>query len=139
MCGAVSFVVRDVPDRVGLCHCRQCRQWTGAALLGVTVKAASVTWNGRENIRERGSSPVAARAFCGDCGSSIWFRLLEGDEIELPIGLFDDPSGFELTGEIFVDERIACLRIEKNDRKILTRKETVARAAGVGVDLESFE
>jgi len=37
------------------------------------------------------SSDLAARGFCRDCGTPLYYRFLGGERIGLTIGSFDDP------------------------------------------------
>ena len=107
MCGAVSFTVTEVPSEFGACHCEMCRRWTGSALLGVTVRAKNVTWQGEAHIKTLQSSDWAERAWCQRCGSPLYYHAtIEGpmsETLQIPIGLLDDPSGLTMTQEIFID------------------------------------
>jgi len=49
----------------------------------------------------RGSS-FAERAFCGACGSHIYHRPVDGPELAVSAGLFDNPDQY-VAREIFVD------------------------------------
>ncbi len=130
MCGAVRFTARDVPSSFGACHCEMCRRWTGSALLGVTVPRASVDWQGADRIATLQSSDWAERAWCRDCGSPLYYHVtMEGPmtaSIEMPIGLFDDASGFDFDNEIYIDHKPDSFAYA-GDRTRLTRKETLAR------------
>ena len=131
LCGAVAFEGRNPPKEFGICHCRMCRQWTGSALFGVTFKAVDVNWTGADHIAERQSSSWAKRAWCRDCGSNLYFRFTaEGtynDEIDLPLGLFDDPNGFRLRSEIYVDEAPDSYAIVDQRHRRLSRADVHAR------------
>ena len=133
MCGAVRFSAVEVPARFGACHCEMCRRWTGSALLGVTLKKGGVVWQGAEHIATVQSSSWAERGWCAKCGSGLYFRVtLEGeysDEIELPVGIFDDPNGFEMTNEIYIDHKPDSFAYAGEGRKTMTRADCVARFA----------
>ncbi len=130
MCGAVRFSARDVPSSFGACHCEMCRRWTGSALLGVTVPRAAVDWQGADRIAVLQSSDWAERAWCRDCGSPLYYHVtMEGPmaaSIEMPLGLFDDASGFDFDNEIYIDHKPDSFAYA-GDRTRLTRKETLAR------------
>jgi hypothetical protein len=130
MCGAVRFTARAVPSRAGICHCEMCRRWTGSALIGVTVPTENVAWEGEPSVIR--SSGWAERGFCGRCGSGLWFRVtLEGQwygNTELPLGVFDDPNGFEITNEIYIDHKPDSWAFEgQSGRRLLTRAECVEK------------
>ncbi|WP_233270406.1 GFA family protein [Chachezhania sediminis] len=107
LCGAVSFAARGVRRDYGACHCGMCQHWTGTAFVAVSVPEADITWTGESLIRRYQSSSWAERAWCDRCGGHLWYRVTaEGPHkgnYEVPIGLFDDTSGFDLRGEIYVD------------------------------------
>ena len=130
MCGAVRFDARNVPDTYGICHCESCRRWTGSALLEVSIKTEDLTWQGVEHIATIASSDWAERAWCKKCGTNLYFVHTKQDQwfgsTDLPIGIFDDPSGFTLTHEIFVDAKPDSFAYVGETHKRLTRAEVVA-------------
>ena len=129
MCGAVRFVARDVAATFGICHCEQCRRWTGSALLGVSFPEAQIAWEGAAHIGVFQSSPWAERAWCTRCGTGLYYRPVgeapSVGEIELPLGLFDDPSGFQAMHEIYIDHKPDSFAYAGEDRKTLTRADCV--------------
>ncbi|XDA98098.1 GFA family protein [Sulfitobacter sp. LCG007] len=138
MCGSVRFEARDVPAAFGACHCEMCRRWTGSALLGVTVKSADLSWEGSENIATVQSSDWAERAWCNKCGTGIYFRVtLEGEwsgGTEIPIGLFDDQSGFEMKNEIYIDHKPDSFAYAGDGRTLLTRAQCVEKFSVLASD-----
>lgn len=132
MCGAVSFSATNVPTGYGACHCEMCRRWNGSALLAVTVKGGDVQWTGEAQIRTLQSSEWAERAWCGRCGTGLWYRTTTKprgqNDYELPIGLFDDANGFELKREIFIDDKPDSFALA-GDHKVMTRAEVMAMYA----------
>jgi hypothetical protein len=97
LCGALRFRADGQPDRVGLCHCLDCRKHHGALFhasaifpdTAVTVTGAFATWGDR--------------SFCPTCGSPVFARI--GDEIGLNLGSLDDPSRFRPTYELWTLRR----------------------------------
>jgi hypothetical protein len=131
LCGAVRFAARDVPDTFGVCHCQMCRRWTGSALLGVTVAADKVTWEGRDTIATIQSSAWAERAWCSKCGSGLWFRVTaqgaHSDDLEIPLGLFDDPDGLQMVREIYIDHKPDSFAFAGEGRALMTRQECIEK------------
>lgn len=132
MCGAVRFKAQNVPAKASLCHCEMCRRWTGSALVGVDVPAKGLTWEGEAQIASLQTSEWAERAWCKRCGSHLYFHFTLNDdmaaEYELPIGVFDDPNGFEIVNEIYIDEKPTSYAFEGGaHRKQMTRAECVAK------------
>ena len=127
LCGAVRFVARAVPSDVGVCHCVQCRRWTGSALHSVYVPENEVTWEGDVSVFT--SSNWAERGFCAKCGTGLYFRMTDGSEwagtYDMPIGIFDTADGLGLHHEIYVDEEI--IQLADQGQKRMTRAECVAK------------
>lgn len=130
MCGAVKFTATDVPAYFGACHCSMCRRWTGSALLGITIPIGSIVWTGGEHIRTLQSSDWAERAWCGECGTGLYYHVtMDGpmsETIEVPIGILDNASGLEFRSEIYIDHKPDSFAYA-GDRTRLTRKETLAK------------
>lgn len=103
LCGAVHITITAMHPQVDVCHCAMCQRWSGAFYAG--VKGASVTVTGEDSIVAYQSSPWAERAFCGTCGSNLWYRFLPTGNRTFLAGLFDLPAGFGIEQQIFVDEK----------------------------------
>ncbi|WP_112310845.1 GFA family protein [Pseudogemmobacter bohemicus] len=108
LCGAVRITVSHPPQEVNACHCGMCRRWTGVALVTLDVPEANIRIEGRNAVRSYVSSDWAERCFCGQCGSSLWYRLTAPAaprDYYLAAGLMDDLSGMSLANEIYTDHR----------------------------------
>ncbi len=103
LCGAVTITVEAMHAEVDICHCAMCQRWGGAFFAG--VKGESVAVTGEEAVTVYPSSPWAERAFCGTCGSNLWYRFLPTGSRSFLAGLFDLPAGFGIEQQIFVDEK----------------------------------
>jgi hypothetical protein len=66
---------------------------------------SDVQIEGIEHLKVYQSSDWAERAFCGDCGTHVFYRLLPTQEHFLPAGLFQDVTDFEFTEQIFIDQK----------------------------------
>jgi len=81
LCGAVRVEARGAPDRVGLCHCLDCRKHHGALFYAAAIfpeEAVTVTGDTRS---------FHGRHVCPVCGGSVFART--GDEIEVHLGALD--------------------------------------------------
>ena len=117
ICGqlAVTCVGPD-PERISLCHCKNCQKQTGSAFAiqatfpkeQVTIEGKSTTWKfpvaGAKPVVYRNCSRTGATfSFCPVCGSTVYYVLDETPgNIGLKVGAFTDPtfpppmiSGFE--------------------------------------------
>lgn len=101
LCGAVRIEAVGRPDRVGLCHCLDCRKHHGALFYASAVfPETAVTIQGE--VRD-----YAGRFFCPHCGSSVFART--GDEIEVHLGALDAPDQLIPTYESWTVRREAWL------------------------------
>jgi hypothetical protein len=90
-CGAIRFHAKALRSNPHVCYCRMCQKATGnlfAALVG--VKHENLTWT-RGKPAEFDSSDVAARGFCANCGTSLYYRAQGGPHVSISIGAFDEP------------------------------------------------
>lgn len=103
LCGAVRITITAIHSEVDICHCTMCQRWGGAFYAGVNGDAVAVT--SEDSITVYQSSNWAERAFCGTCGSNLWYRFLPTGNRTFLAGLFDLPPGFGIEQQIFVDEK----------------------------------
>ncbi len=97
LCGKIRIVASGLPDRVGLCHCLDCRKHHGALFYAAAVypvDAVKIEGETRE---------YAGRFFCPCCGSSVFART--GSEIEVHLGAFDAPDQLMPTYELWTVRR----------------------------------
>ncbi len=125
LCGAVQVTANDATE-IGLCHCSMCRRWTGGPFFAVHCDD-NVQFSG-ETLTTYRSSEWAERAFCGTCGSTLYYRLLPAGEYFVAAGLFQD-SDFELASQIFIDEKPAFYALA-NQTPLLTGQQVFAQFAG---------
>lgn len=97
LCGRVRFAATGAPDRVGLCHCMDCRKHHGAVFAAFAIyPTAAVTVTGQTADHD-------GRHFCPACGSSLFGRT--GEEIELALGALDEPGLFAPEYELWTTRR----------------------------------
>lgn len=111
VCGAVRFEAEPRAREVHACHCETCRRWTGAAFLAVSVLPEDIRFEGAEAIRTYASSEWAERGWCDRCGTTLFYHLTADGfgpkTYEMALGLFDEPDGFPLSSEIYIDRKPA--------------------------------
>ncbi len=104
LCGAVTFTAGLEAPHVGACHCKMCRQWASGPFLEVNC-GTNVAFKGEDHIKTYSSSEWAERAFCGTCGTNLFYRLKQSGETMLAAGLVDNLDGFTMTMQVFTDEK----------------------------------
>jgi hypothetical protein len=97
LCGDVRIVASGRPDRVGVCHCLDCRRHHGALFYAAAIF-------GKDAVTIEGEThDYAGRHFCPRCGSSVFAR--SGDEVEVHLGALDDPNQLTPTYECWIVRR----------------------------------
>ena len=92
VCGKVRFEAEGQPDRVGICHCLDCRKYHGALFFAAAIyPETQVRISGEPQMYD-------GRCFCATCGSSVFNR--SGAELELHLGALDDINVFQPTYEL---------------------------------------
>jgi len=97
LCGAVRIHASGEPNRVGICHCLDCRKHHGALFHASAIfPEDAVTIEGE-------TRDYAHRHFCPTCGSSVFAR--NGDEVEVYLGSLDAPDQLMPTYESWIVRR----------------------------------
>lgn len=102
LCGAVTFRSPTARE-ISVCHCGSCRRWGGGPLLAVHC-GPNVRFEGGDQLAVFASSEWAERAFCRQCGTHLYYKLLATGEYFVPAGAFKS-SDFELASQIFIDNK----------------------------------
>jgi hypothetical protein len=103
-CGAFRFRAKGARKRVGMCHCYTCRRVHGSAFGvyviyprdAVEMTGAVSTWR---------SSDEGRRHFCPVCGSVAYMEFVSRDEVDLPLGAFDEIGVAEPDYELWCRHR----------------------------------
>ncbi len=107
LCGAVTYEVTGPLRDVVLCHCSECRRWTGTGAGAFTsahdadlrIEGDALTW-----VESPDSKRKARRGFCSSCGSSLFWKAPELDRTGIAAGSLDAPSGLRLAGHIYTHQ-----------------------------------
>ena len=97
LCGKVRIVASGHPDRVGICHCPDCRKHHGA------VFHASAVFPRNSVIIDGEPGEYHGRFFCRECGSSVFST--SGNEINVHLGALDEPDQMSPTYELWTIRR----------------------------------
>jgi len=92
-CGRIRYSAEVEPETAYLCHCRMCRRATGGVSIAfINAPRDKVRWDSEPDWYQ--SSPIAHRPFCSNCGTPLGFAFLDGENIDITVGSFDDPAPF---------------------------------------------
>ena len=126
LCGAVRFVAKGRPWRVGVCHCLDCRKHHGALFHASAIfPQDAVTIEGETRV-------YAGREFCPRCGSPVFGR--SGDEVGVNLGAFDEPNRFVPSYELWTIRREAWLPPFELARHYERDREGTGRSEGADAD-----
>ena len=110
-CGAVRWRHQGEPIRHLVCHCRTCQRAASSgfsAFFGSHDGAFSVTGP----VQDYASSPGASRAYCGECGTRLWFRSERWPgEVHLLVGTLDDPKAYRPDTHVCLSEQAPWLTL----------------------------
>ena len=121
LCDAIRFSAPAAKD-IRVRHCGFCRRWGGGPLLA-THCGTSVRFSGAESITVYASSGWAERAFCRQCGTHLYYRLLATGEYFIPAGTFDS-NDMVLTSQIYIDRKPDYYAFA-NDTPMLTEQQVL--------------
>lgn len=112
-----------------ICQCGMCRRWGGAFYAALTGDLATIS--GEDRVTIYTSSDWAERAFCSQCGSTLWFRFLPTGNRSFSAGLFDAAKDAAIDREIFADHAATWTRLESAHTRLDAAEIlSEARAAG---------
>ena len=111
LCGAIEFFFdRQRTDHPSVCHCGQCRRWSGHIWASLNVPVAELSFTkGKDKVKWFASSDIARRGFCADGGASLFLDghgiADEQDKISVALGALDAPTTIKLEEHIFVADK----------------------------------
>jgi hypothetical protein len=124
LCGAVRLSATPANLEIGICHCSMCRKWSAGPFL-VLDCGDSLKIEDRSQLGVYRSSEWAERCFCKQCGTPLFYRLIEKNLHFVSAEAFDDRSGYALTAQIFIDEKPGYYDFANKTRN-MTRAEVFA-------------
>lgn len=130
LCGVVRFSFATARE-IGACHCGFCRRWGGGPLLAVHC-GPEVDFTGADHIKIYDSSSWARRAFCRECGTHLYYRLLESGEYFIPAGVIES-NDLAMTTQIYVDRKPPYYAFA-NETPMLTEQDVIDRYGAPGGD-----
>ena len=107
LCGAVTYEVRGRLRDVILCHCVECRRWSGTGAGAFTsvhdgdlvIVGGALRWTESPDSKRH-----ARRGFCGECGSSLFWKAADAERTGIAAGTLEEPTRLELAGHIYTHQ-----------------------------------
>jgi hypothetical protein len=108
LCGEIRFTVATPLGAGDVCHCVQCRKWTGHQFANTEVPRAALNIEGEQHLKWFHSSNKVRRGFCNHCGSSLFFDPIDTVKhqwIGIALGAFESPTHTKINLHIFTAEK----------------------------------
>jgi hypothetical protein len=105
MCGGVRFEVTEPLGVAVYCHCTRCQRRTGtaAAATGMVAPGSFRVTHGEELVRAWTPPDGFSKVFCSACGSALWTRNPETDQVVgVRLGAIDGDPGVRPSVRQFV-------------------------------------
>ncbi len=118
LCGAVTFQISGSHSAIEVCHCVQCRKWTGHFFANIEVPRGCLEINGGDRISWHHSSGKVRRGFCATCGSPLFFDPIDSskhDWVGVAMGSLDTSTGSKIALHIFTAEKGDYYEIPDNE------------------------
>lgn len=134
-CGAVRYMLSEAPANACICHCRMCQKQFGSffgAFADVSPDHFRITRGAPGWFQ---SSDEAARGFCRDCGTPLFYRFASAHRIGVSIGSLDRHSEVRPQAQYGIEAREPWFA----DLPFLPETATGEGDNGVGDTPERFE
>ncbi len=117
LCGGIRYEIDGVVDAPEHCHCSMCRKADGAAFsTNAVVESASLTVLDEAGLlKEYESSPSRRKCFCGRCGSQLFIRRTNRQDITVvTLGTLDDDPGSSPSRHVFTRSKAPWYDLDDN-------------------------
>ena len=112
LCGGVRFRTTNKLDSLLICHCGQCRKQSSSYYRATEIAREDFTLLKQDTLSWFTSSEDAERGFCGDCGSTLFWRKKTAGHgyrgantgISIQHGAFDQRLPLPVESHIFTCE-----------------------------------
>lgn len=103
-CGAVAFEVEAPLREVVICHCSQCRKFSGHVWAASSVPLSRFHLEDDRHLRWYRSSPEAQRGFCAICSAALFWKPDAEERIAFSAGSLEGATGLSVIAEIHKED-----------------------------------
>ena len=105
LCGAIRYSIQRL-TRAVMCHCRQCQQAQGVGFAcNFAIPETECIIQDEENLLTAfRSSATKQRMFCSRCGSPLYSKRDDSQDLRIRAGSLDDSTKLQVTEHIFADD-----------------------------------
>ena len=106
LCGQVTYSVNGKISDIVHCHCVTCRKAHGSAFSSVaSVPSSDFQISGSSHLNSYESSPGKHRFFCKTCGTQVYAKRDEKENVILRLGSLDTDIPSEELAHTWLSER----------------------------------
>jgi hypothetical protein len=106
LCGKVKYQISGKVGDIVHCHCRTCRKTHGTAFSSVAAVAdKDFKLSGSEVLSYFESSKGKKRYFCSNCGTHVYAKRDETNQLILRLGSLDDDLDSKEKSHIWVSQK----------------------------------
>lgn len=106
-CGAVRYEIASAPERISLCHCRDCQKSAGAPMVAWAMVPKGDFRVSAGEARAVNSSGDSLRYFCSACGTGLYYineTFLPGI-VDVQLMTLDTPEAFSPGAQVQTAEQ----------------------------------
>ena len=116
LCGKVRYRVTGPVSPVSACHCSQCRKQSGHYYAATRAKQQQFEIDDAEAvIKWYRASKDAARGFCSNCGSALFWKDDNSDYLSVLAGSIEGDTGLKIGEHIFIADKGDYYDIDENE------------------------
>ena len=107
LCGAVRYRVDGPLRDVLICHCEECRRWTGHFSASTAARREELVLTEQSALRwidSPRSDAHARRGFCAQCGSSLFWDPPGRPTVSISAGTLDDATALKTVAHWYVSQ-----------------------------------
>ena len=112
LCGGIQLKTKGLLRSVLNCHCNQCMKTHGNYATYTSSLEKDIKFIKKRTLKWFRSSKRAERGFCNKCGASIFFKILNSDNISIAAGMFKNPTKLKTKMNIFVEGKLDYYKLD---------------------------
>ena len=115
LCSKVRYKISGQVGNIVHCHCKTCQKAHGSAFSSVaSVNVSDFTLICAESLRSFESSQGKKRYFCSNCGTQIYAKRDNSQELMLRLGSLDDDPKSKEKNHIWVSQKASWYSINND-------------------------
>ena len=105
LCGGVAFQISGPLRPVIGCHCSQCRKQSGHFAAFTACDDADLKFTAETTLAWYRASATAARGFCKNCGSLLFWKGDDANYTSIAAGSLDGVTDLQMEGHIYCADK----------------------------------